>query len=141
MAALQIGDPAEERLRSGRPGLFPAPEEAEAEAYEFSPMEREFVSSWMTNIVHGTADEVRTGLGNLEADCWSLPAVQSVLTKMGEAVTKGYFRPGGAGTQFTAAHPSVASNCPDANDPATMVPNTMKSLNDCTRVRSSGRCR
>lgn len=48
-------------------------------------------------------DEVRTGLGNLEADCWSLPAVQSVLTKMGEAVTKGYFRPGGAGTQFTAA--------------------------------------
>ncbi|MEW2115006.1 LLM class flavin-dependent oxidoreductase [Streptomyces sp. NPDC005474] len=52
------------RLRSGRPGLFPTPEEAEA--YEFSPMEREFVSSWMTNIVHGTADEVRTGLDNLQ---------------------------------------------------------------------------
>ncbi len=52
------------RLRSGRPGLFPTPEEAEA--YEFSPMEREFVSSWMTNIVHGTADEVRTGLDDLQ---------------------------------------------------------------------------
>ncbi|NEC85709.1 LLM class flavin-dependent oxidoreductase [Streptomyces sp. SID12501] len=52
------------RLRSGRPGLFPAPEEAEA--YEFSPMEREFISSWMTNIIHGTADEVRTGLDDLQ---------------------------------------------------------------------------
>lgn len=48
-------------------------------------------------------DEVRKALGNIEADCWSLPAVQLVLTKMGEAVSKGYFRPGGAGTQFTAA--------------------------------------
>ncbi|WP_369037323.1 LLM class flavin-dependent oxidoreductase [Streptomyces adonidis] len=52
------------RLRSGRPGLFPTPEEAEA--YEFSPMEREFINSWMTNIIHGTADEVRTGLDDLQ---------------------------------------------------------------------------
>lgn len=52
------------RLRSGHPGLFPSPEEAEA--YEFSPMEREFVSSWMTNIIHGTADEVRAGLDDLQ---------------------------------------------------------------------------
>ena len=48
-------------------------------------------------------DDVRTALGNLEADCWSLPAVQAVLTAMGTAVSSGYFRPGGAGTQFTAA--------------------------------------
>ncbi|MDX2543807.1 LLM class flavin-dependent oxidoreductase [Streptomyces sp. WI04-05B] len=52
------------RLRSGRPGLFPTPEEAEA--YEFSPMEREFINSWMANIVHGSADEVRTGLDDLQ---------------------------------------------------------------------------
>lgn len=51
------------RLRSGRPGLVPTPEEAEA--YAFSPMEREFVDSWLGNIVHGTADEVRTGLDDL----------------------------------------------------------------------------
>lgn len=51
------------RLRSGRPGLVPTPEEAEA--YAFSPMEREFVDSWLVNIVHGTADEVRTGLDDL----------------------------------------------------------------------------
>ncbi|TRV81447.1 LLM class flavin-dependent oxidoreductase [Streptomyces sp. 130] len=51
------------RLRSGRPGLVPTPEEAEA--YAFSPMEREFVDSWLVNIVHGTADEVRSGLDDL----------------------------------------------------------------------------
>ncbi|MGW1225171.1 LLM class flavin-dependent oxidoreductase [Streptomyces sp. NPDC001515] len=51
------------RLRSGRPGLVPTPEEAEA--YAFSPMEREFVDSWLVNIVHGTPDEVRTGLDDL----------------------------------------------------------------------------
>ncbi|WP_282687547.1 MULTISPECIES: LLM class flavin-dependent oxidoreductase [unclassified Streptomyces] len=51
------------RLRTGRPGLIPSPEEAEA--YEFSPMEREFVDGWLSNVVHGTADEVRTGLDDL----------------------------------------------------------------------------
>ncbi|MFH0174884.1 LLM class flavin-dependent oxidoreductase [Streptomyces cacaoi] len=51
------------RLRGGRPGLFPSPEEAEA--HEFSPLEREFVDSWGANIIHGTADEVRTGLDDL----------------------------------------------------------------------------
>ncbi|GAA3770580.1 LLM class flavin-dependent oxidoreductase [Streptomyces phyllanthi] len=51
------------RLRTGRPGLFPSPEEAEA--YEFGPLEREFVDSWTANIVHGTADEVRSGLDDL----------------------------------------------------------------------------
>ncbi|WP_432565447.1 N-acetylglucosamine/diacetylchitobiose ABC transporter substrate-binding protein [Kineococcus sp. SYSU DK003] len=48
-------------------------------------------------------DEVRIALGNLEADAWSQPAVQAVFAKMAEAVQAGYFRPGGAGTQFTAA--------------------------------------
>ncbi|MFJ3577027.1 LLM class flavin-dependent oxidoreductase [Streptomyces rubiginosohelvolus] len=51
------------RLRTGRPGLIPSPEEAEA--YDFSPMEREFVDGWLANVIHGTADEVRTGLDDL----------------------------------------------------------------------------
>ncbi|MFJ5217499.1 LLM class flavin-dependent oxidoreductase [Streptomyces sp. NPDC088354] len=51
------------RLRMGRPGLVPTPEEAEA--YEFSPAEREFVDSWLVNIVHGTAEQVRDGLNAL----------------------------------------------------------------------------
>ncbi|SDD14925.1 N-acetylglucosamine/diacetylchitobiose ABC transporter substrate-binding protein [Auraticoccus monumenti] len=48
-------------------------------------------------------DEVRLALENLEPECWSKPAMQDVFTKMAEAVEKGYFAPGGAGTQFTAA--------------------------------------
>ncbi|SCD26575.1 LLM class flavin-dependent oxidoreductase [Streptomyces sp. PpalLS-921] len=51
------------RLRTGRPGLVPTPEEAEA--YDFSPMEREFVDSWLADVVHGTPDEVRGGLDAL----------------------------------------------------------------------------
>ncbi|BCL30400.1 LLM class flavin-dependent oxidoreductase [Streptomyces aurantiacus] len=51
------------RLRTGRPGLVPTPEEAEA--YEFSPMEREFIDSWNANVIHGGADEVRSGLDDL----------------------------------------------------------------------------
>jgi luciferase family oxidoreductase group 1 len=51
------------RLRTGRPGLVPTPEEAEA--YEFSSVEREFVASWTANVIHGTPDEVRSGLDDL----------------------------------------------------------------------------
>ncbi|KIF74577.1 FMN-linked alkanal monooxygenase [Streptomyces sp. 150FB] len=52
------------RLRTGRPGLVPTPEEAEA--HQFSPMEKEFVDGWLTNIVHGTPDAVRSGLDDLQ---------------------------------------------------------------------------
>ena len=51
------------RLRTGRPGLVPTPEEAEA--YPFSPPEQEFIDSWNANVVHGTQDEVRAGLDDL----------------------------------------------------------------------------
>ncbi|MEU0353815.1 LLM class flavin-dependent oxidoreductase [Streptomyces cyaneofuscatus] len=51
------------RLRTGRPGLIPSPEEAAA--YDFSPMEREFVDGWLSNVIHGTSDEVRAGLDDL----------------------------------------------------------------------------
>ncbi|MYZ39055.1 MULTISPECIES: MsnO8 family LLM class oxidoreductase, partial [unclassified Streptomyces] len=52
------------RLRTGRPGLVPTPEEAEA--YRFSSLEQEFVNTWLTNIVHGTPDAVRDGLNDLQ---------------------------------------------------------------------------
>ncbi|MGW0609536.1 LLM class flavin-dependent oxidoreductase [Streptomyces sp. NPDC002788] len=51
------------RLRTGRPGLVPTPQEAEA--HEFSPVERDFVDSWSANVIHGTPDEVRSGLDDL----------------------------------------------------------------------------
>ena len=48
-------------------------------------------------------DEVRLALENLQPKCWSLPQLQGVFNALGEMVQKGYFVPGGAGTQFTAA--------------------------------------
>ncbi|GAA4434086.1 N-acetylglucosamine/diacetylchitobiose ABC transporter substrate-binding protein [Georgenia halophila] len=48
-------------------------------------------------------DEVRLALENLEPNCWSHEAVQGVFQAMKEIIDLGYFKPGGAGTQFTAA--------------------------------------
>lgn len=48
-------------------------------------------------------DDVRLAMDNLRADAWSLPSVQAVLSAMEQVVSRGYMRPGGAGTQFTAA--------------------------------------
>ncbi|MEZ2391252.1 N-acetylglucosamine/diacetylchitobiose ABC transporter substrate-binding protein [bacterium RCC_150] len=47
--------------------------------------------------------DVRLALENLKPDCWSHPAIQSVFTAMAKIVSAGYFKPGGSGTQFTAA--------------------------------------
>nr|WP_189307584.1 LLM class flavin-dependent oxidoreductase [Streptomyces albospinus] len=51
------------RLRTGRPGLVPTPEEAAA--HPFSDIERDFVDTWLGNVVHGTPDAVRQGLDDL----------------------------------------------------------------------------
>lgn len=51
------------RLRTGRPGLVPTPEEAAA--YPFGPAEQDFVDGWLANVVHGTPDAVRDGLDAL----------------------------------------------------------------------------
>jgi N-acetylglucosamine transport system substrate-binding protein len=48
-------------------------------------------------------DAVRMSLGNLEGDCWSKPEIQGVFKALETMVKNGYFVPGGAGTQFTAA--------------------------------------
>ncbi|MGH3318892.1 MAG: N-acetylglucosamine/diacetylchitobiose ABC transporter substrate-binding protein [Streptosporangiaceae bacterium] len=47
--------------------------------------------------------EVRLALGNLKPKCWSQPVVQKVFEALETCVKKGYFIPGGAGTQFTDA--------------------------------------
>ncbi|MEU5975072.1 LLM class flavin-dependent oxidoreductase [Streptomyces sp. NPDC047315] len=52
------------RLRTGRPGLMPTPEQAES--HRFTALEREFVDDWLANIVHGTPDAVRDGLDALQ---------------------------------------------------------------------------
>jgi N-acetylglucosamine transport system substrate-binding protein len=48
-------------------------------------------------------DEVRLALENLKPDCWSLPQVQGVFKAIETIVKNGYIKPGGGGTQFTAA--------------------------------------
>jgi N-acetylglucosamine transport system substrate-binding protein len=55
-------------------------------------------------------DEVRLALENLQPDCWSLPAVQGVFEALGEIVSAGYMKPGGSGTQFTAAQAQWSNN-------------------------------
>jgi N-acetylglucosamine transport system substrate-binding protein len=55
-------------------------------------------------------DEVRLALENLEENSWSHPAMQGVLKGMGEIVKAGYMKPGGAGTQFTAAQAQWSNN-------------------------------
>jgi luciferase family oxidoreductase group 1 len=51
------------RLRSGRPGRYPTPEQAAA--HEFTPMEQEIVRSWTASSVVGTPDTVRDALEGL----------------------------------------------------------------------------
>ncbi|MGD7789507.1 N-acetylglucosamine/diacetylchitobiose ABC transporter substrate-binding protein [Propionibacteriaceae bacterium Y1700] len=53
--------------------------------------------------IKGGGDEVRLTLDRLEPNCWSHPAVQQAFVALETCVAKGYFAPGGAGTQFTAA--------------------------------------
>jgi luciferase family oxidoreductase group 1 len=51
------------RLRRGAPGLVPTPEEAEA--YDYSAFEQDFVDSWIGNVVLGDGEQVRAGLASL----------------------------------------------------------------------------
>ena len=51
------------RLRRGSPGAVPTPETAEA--YPYSGPEREFVESWIGNVVLGDGEQVRAGLSAL----------------------------------------------------------------------------
>src|SRR5262245_44648177 len=51
------------RLRSGRPGRLPSPEEAAA--HEYSPLEAEIARSWTSSHVVGSPERVRTLLSDL----------------------------------------------------------------------------
>ncbi|MBS1699816.1 MAG: N-acetylglucosamine/diacetylchitobiose ABC transporter substrate-binding protein [Actinobacteria bacterium] len=48
-------------------------------------------------------DDVRLPLENLKEDCWSNPVIQNILTNFYDLIQAGYVKPGGSGTQFTAA--------------------------------------
>jgi len=55
-------------------------------------------------------DEVRLALENLKPGCWSLPAMQSVFGALEKIIKAGYMKPGGSGTQFTAAQAQWSNN-------------------------------
>ncbi|MDQ2737860.1 MAG: N-acetylglucosamine/diacetylchitobiose ABC transporter substrate-binding protein, partial [Actinomycetota bacterium] len=57
----------------------------------------------MSSAIKEGGDEVRLALDNLKDGCWSLKPVQDVFTAMKKIIDAGYMKPGGAGTQFTAA--------------------------------------
>ncbi|WP_030542317.1 LLM class flavin-dependent oxidoreductase [Streptomyces albus] len=92
------------RLRTGRPGLVPTPEEAED--YPWSARERDFADSWIGNIVHGTPDVVREGLDALAK---RTGADEMILTsnvhgtdarlRSYELIADAYGMPGGSGTE------------------------------------------
>ncbi|MFB9376307.1 N-acetylglucosamine/diacetylchitobiose ABC transporter substrate-binding protein [Kineococcus gynurae] len=62
-----------------------------------------YLTLMLDSAIKEGGDDVRVSMGNLAADAWSRPAVTAVLAAMEQVVARGYMRPGGAGTQFTAA--------------------------------------
>lgn len=67
----------------------------------------------MDSAVKEAGDDFRLPLENLKPKSWSHPAIQKVFAALETCVKKGYFKPGGAGTQFTAAQ-AQWSNAQDA---------------------------
>src|SRR5579875_1508831 len=57
----------------------------------------------MDSAIKEGGDEVRLALENLKPNCWSNPTIQAVMGKLEKIIKLGYFKPGGAGTQCTAA--------------------------------------
>jgi len=64
----------------------------------------------MDSAIKEGGDEVNVALGNLEPNSWSHPAIQKVFAALETCVKKGYFIPGGAGTQFTKAQAKWSLN-------------------------------
>ena len=62
-----------------------------------------YLTMAMNSAIKEGGDDVRLGLENLKPNCWSADAVQGVFTAMKKIIDAGYIKPGGSGTQFTAA--------------------------------------
>jgi N-acetylglucosamine transport system substrate-binding protein len=60
-------------------------------------------TSLLASAIKEGGNDVRVAIENLKPECWSLPAVQGVFTALYDIIQAGYMKPGGSGTQFTAA--------------------------------------
>ena len=82
-------------------------EQAKAKGKYLFTFGKEASSYWQWALLDSATKEggreVWLRVANLEPNAWSDPAIVGVLTKMKESVDKGYWVPGGAGTQFTQA--------------------------------------
>ncbi|HET6949893.1 MAG TPA: LLM class flavin-dependent oxidoreductase [Acidimicrobiales bacterium] len=94
------------RLRSGRPGRYPTPEEAAA--HRFTPQEREVVRGWTSSHIVGSPGTVREGLAALVARTGADELMVTTLTHgaddrltsyrlVAEAVGAGAATPAGGG--------------------------------------------
>jgi N-acetylglucosamine transport system substrate-binding protein len=68
-----------------------------------------YLTMMLGSAIKEGGDEVRLALENLEPDCYSKPAVQNVFSAMKRIIDAGYVKPGGSGTQFTAAQAQWSS--------------------------------
>lgn len=62
-----------------------------------------YLTTCVDSAIKEGGDEVRLALDNIQPKCWSHPAVQGVFGALHDIIAAGYMKPGGSGTQFTAA--------------------------------------
>ncbi|HEX4298756.1 MAG TPA: N-acetylglucosamine/diacetylchitobiose ABC transporter substrate-binding protein [Devosia sp.] len=62
-----------------------------------------YQTTMIASAIKEGGDEVRVALDNIQPKCWSHPAVQAAFTHLFDCIAAGYMKPGGSGTQFTAA--------------------------------------
>ncbi|HEY5223406.1 MAG TPA: N-acetylglucosamine/diacetylchitobiose ABC transporter substrate-binding protein [Microbacteriaceae bacterium] len=62
-----------------------------------------YLTMALNSAIKEGGDQVRLDLENLKPNAWSAPEIQGVFKALEQQVKLGYFVPGGAGTQFTAA--------------------------------------
>ncbi|WP_307848439.1 LLM class flavin-dependent oxidoreductase [Microbispora oryzae] len=76
------------RMRLGRPGRVPTPDEAAA--YPYTPAEREFVRGRLSNVIHGVPDRVRDGLEELRKRTGADELMITTMTHGGAARLRSY---------------------------------------------------
>jgi len=73
-----------------------------------------YLTSLLASAIKAGGDEVRLNIENLKPGCYTdQEAVKGVFAGLGKVISAGYMKPGGSGTQFTAAQ-AQWSNAQDA---------------------------
>ncbi len=62
-----------------------------------------YLTTLIASAIMEGGDDVRKNFENLKPDCYSQPSVKAAFDGLGAIIKAGYMKPGGSGTQFTAA--------------------------------------